>query len=435
MSNTEPTAKPGLPKETIAVVGLGYVGLPLAVSLCEKYGPVTGFDISADRVAALNAGEDATNEIARDRLVASGLRATNDAAALSGASFYIVTVPTPITDSKQPNLDPLRGACQTIGPHLAKGDVVVFESTVYPGVTEDVCGPILADLSGLTPSQDFYLGYSPERINPGDKVNTVETIIKNIAADRPETLDRLEAVYGQIVDAGTFRCTSIKVAEAAKVLENTQRDINIALMNELSLICQRIGVPTLEVIEAAASKWNFVPFYPGLVGGHCIGVDPYYLAYLGQKLGLHPDVILAGRRINDAMTHEISAELIKRLVSRGGSVRSARVACLGVTFKENVPDLRNSKAIELIETLRQYGLDVLVHDPVCSVPEVRSLGLEIVGRDEIRDLDCLILAAPHKTFLDDDALLDSLKPNAIFADIKGVFRKADLPPTVDYWML
>ncbi|MEO0771717.1 MAG: nucleotide sugar dehydrogenase [Pseudomonadota bacterium] len=419
----------------IAVVGLGYVGLPLAVRLSQHHDTVFGFDISDDRVTELVDGHDATGEVDDDVLVACPCQFTTDVTAIKDASFYIVTVPTPILDTKQPDLEPLHRACETLGPLLQRGDIVVFESTVYPGVTEDVCGPILARMSGLTQGVDFNLGYSPERINPGDRVNRLETIIKNVSADTDTALQRVVDVYEPVIDAGLFRCSSIKVAEAAKVIENTQRDVNIALMNELSMICSRIGVDTLEVIDAAATKWNFLPFKPGLVGGHCIGVDPYYLASLSERVGHHPEVILSGRRLNDAMPRHTVGNIVKLLVQRGKGTCSARVGVFGISFKENVPDLRNSKSLELIDYLKDFGCAPFVHDPMCDPVDARRYGVELAEYDAITDLDLMVLAVPHAAYHEDAAILSKLKPDGIIADIRGAFRKSKIPEDIHYWSM
>lgn len=421
--------------ENIAIVGLGYVGLPLAVCLAEKFNYVRGVDISERRVNDLLDGVDATNEIAADQLLSSGLKVSTSMKNVADASFYVVTVPTPITDSRQPDLSPLQSACDMIGPYLKKGDIVVFESTVYPGVTEDFCGPILEKLSGLKAGKDFGLGYSPERINPGDKVNTVENVIKIVSGDTPETLKRVEAVYNTVIKAGLHAAPNIKVAEAAKVLENTQRDINIALMNEMSMICGKVGVDIRSVIEAAATKWNFVPFTPGLVGGHCIGVDPYYLASLAEKVGHNPQVILAGRRTNDGMVAHIANETIRRMVSTGQATRDMRVGVFGLTFKENVPDIRNSKSIELVEALRGYGLTPTVHDAHCSAEVARNAGIELTNRADMFDLDVMVIATAHADYTNDPQFLNHLRKGGILIDVRGVYRNHDRLKDITYWSL
>ncbi len=422
-------------KEAIAVIGLGYVGFPLAIALAEKFEGVIGFDISEHRVKTLRGGSDFTGEISDERIARSSLHVTSDAAEMANASFYIATVPTPVSEGNRPDLSPLYSACEIIGKYLSKGDVVVFESTVYPGVTEDICGPLLEKASGLTAGVDFNLGYSPERINPGDTNNPLEKIVKNVSGDTPETLERVAAVYQEIIEAGIFKTSSIKVAEASKVIENTQRDINIALMNELALICNRIGIPTMEVIEAASTKWNFIPFTPGMVGGHCIGVDPYYLAALSEELGHHPQVILSGRRVNDGMASYIANAILKKLALRDHSIRRARIGVFGISFKENVPDIRNSKAIELIDELKSFGLTVMVNDPHVSQSDATKVGIELMDASEMQDLDLAVVIAPHKEYLEDPDFLNCLLPDGVLFDIKSVFRDRVLPEAADYWAL
>ena len=421
--------------ETIAVIGLGYVGLPLAVRLAERFDKIIGFDISPDRIAGLRSGHDTTGEIADLRLTKSKLRITDNTADIASATCFIVTVPTPIDRQKRPDLGPLERACHMIGPLLKKNDLVVFESTVYPGVTEDFCGKILSDQSGLQPGRDFSLGYSPERINPGDRDNTVETIVKNISADTPAALDRVADIYAEVTDAGLHRCSSIRVAEGAKVIENTQRDVNIALMNELALICHAAGIETAEVIEAASSKWNFVPFAPGLVGGHCIGVDPYYLAALGEQLGHHPEIILAGRRLNDGMVRHVATAATRMLVQTGRIARSTRIGVFGMAFKENVPDIRNSKAIELVAELESFGFAPMVHDALCAPETLENEGLWPSTLDEMTALDMAIVVAPHGAYLDDPSFLGRIVPGGILMDIRGAYRKKPRPAGLTYWAL
>jgi len=422
-------------EEKIAVIGLGYVGFPLAIALAKKNSGVVGFDISGHRVRSLQAGSDFTGEVNDACIAASSLSVTDDDSALKRATFYIATVPTPVCSNKRPDLGPLRAACATIGKSLAKGDVVVFESTVYPGVTEDICGPLLEKASGLKAGADFNLAYSPERINPGDKENRLEKIVKNVAADTPETLERVAAIYQGIITAGIYKVSSIKVAEASKVIENTQRDINIALMNELALICDRIGISTTEVIEAAATKWNFIPFTPGMVGGHCIGVDPYYLAALSEELGHHPEVILSGRRVNDSMASYIANVALKKLALRDRSIRKSRIGIFGISFKENVPDIRNSKAIELINELKSFGLAVMVNDPHVSQADAARAGLELIGWSDMQDLDLALVIAPHKAYLDAPDFLNCLASDGVLMDIKSAFRGKSLPSAAEYWAL
>ena len=425
----------------IVVVGLGYVGLPVAVALAERLGPkgvqVTGFDIAAARIADLRAGHDATREISEARLAACGLAVTDDPAVLADATMIIVTVPTPITDERRPDLTPLQRACDTIGPRLSKGALVVFESTVFPGVTEDICGPWLAAHSGLVQGTDFALGYSPERINPGDHVHRLETITKIIAADSEAALARMRAVYGAIVDAGLHEAPSIKVAEAAKVIENTQRDLNIALMNEIALIFDRLGIRTRDVLEAAGTKWNFLRFSPGLVGGHCIGVDPYYLTAKAEAVGYHPQVILAGRRINDGMGRHVAQRLVKMLAQGGHPVRGARVGVLGLTFKENVPDLRNSRVPDILGELREYGIEPVVHDPMADPNEAAAeYGVELAARGELAGLHAVVLAVPHAALVGEGPgpLAAMLAPGGVVVDVKSTFGAEDFPDHA-YWSL
>lgn len=421
----------------IAVVGLGYVGLPVAVALAERLGNVVGFDISAARVAQLRAGHDSTHEIDDTRLTSCGLEVSDDPAVLQGAETIIVTVPTPITEERRPDLTPLQRACATIGPRLSRGALVVFESTVFPGVTEDICGPWLAQHSGLEQGRDFALGYSPERINPGDHVHRLETITKIIAADSPAALERMRAVYGKIVDAGLHEAPSIKVAEAAKVIENTQRDLNIALMNEIALIFDRMGIATRDVLAAAGTKWNFLPFTPGLVGGHCIGVDPFYLTAAAEKLGYRPEVILAGRRINDAMGQAIAQKLVKLLIANGVSPCRARVGVLGLTFKQDVPDIRNSKVPDILAELREYGIEALVSDPLADpAAAAHEYGIALSPPEALTQLDALVLAVNHATYLADPAdLVARVHEGGVLVDVKSALDRATLPEELVYWSL
>lgn len=414
---------------TVAVVGLGYVGLPLVVALAKHF-RVLGFDINAKRVDALIAGHDATNEVTDEALAASTAVLSCDATLLRDADVIIIAVPTPIDSHRNPDLTPVISATRTVGKNLKRGAVVVYESTVYPGVTEDECLPVLEKESGFTFSKDFTLGYSPERINPGDKVHRLETIKKIVSGSDAATADLLEKIYGAVVTAGIHKASCIKVAEAAKVIENTQRDINIALMNELSLIFDRMNIDTLEVLEAAGTKWNFLPFRPGLVGGHCIGVDPYYLTFKAEDLGYHPEVILAGRRINDNMGKHIAETCVKRLIQDGKLVKNARVGILGFTFKENVPDLRNTRVLDIIHELKEYGIDALVHDPMASAAEaLRVYNQPLLPLEDLHDLDMLILAVSHEQFNAIDlANLPALFRNGAVSliDIKGFWNKAEL---------
>ena len=413
----------------IAVVGLGYVGLPLAVALARHFS-VIGFDISQKRVDELATGRDRTGEVSADGLAAAAVAYTCDPARLKEAAVVIVAVPTPIDLHRAPDLTPVIGACRTVGANLAQGAVVVFESTVYPGLTEEVCVPLLEQQSGLACGRDFFVGYSPERINPGDKAHTLETIVKVVAGQNQATADLLAGMYGSVVTAGIYRASSIKVAEAAKVIENTQRDLNIALMNELAMIFDRMGIDTVEVLEAAGSKWNFLPFRPGLVGGHCIGVDPYYLTFKAQALGFAPRVILAGRAINDGMGRFIAQACIKGLIKGGVLVKGARVGILGFTFKENVPDLRNTRVIDVVAELADYGVSVLVHDPMADGDEARhEYGIELCALSELRGLDALILAVPHARYQDLELselhgwFRDQAAP--LLLDVKGRFTQAE----------
>src|SRR3954452_20181019 len=386
-----------------AVVGLGYVGLPVALALAKQFTPVIGFDISSRRLDELRNGRDVTGEVSETELRASRLMLSSDPDALDQASFFIVTVPTPIDSARHPDLSPLESACALIGPRLRPGSVVVFESTVYPGLTREICGPLLAKSSGLRQGIDFKLGYSPERINPGDREHRLETITKIVAGEDEETLERVAAVYGRIVRAGIHRASSIEVAEAAKVIENTQRDLNIALMNELAIIFDRLEIPTMEVLRAAGTKWNFLPFTPGLVGGHCIGVDPYYLTAKAEAVGYHPQVILAGRRINDGMGAYIAQRLVKMLIAADHRVKNTRIGILGLAFKEGVPDLRNSRVPDIVGELRAFGIEALVHDPLASAEEAKhEYGIELCPVPALRDLDGLVLAVPHREFRADD---------------------------------
>jgi UDP-N-acetyl-D-glucosamine/UDP-N-acetyl-D-galactosamine dehydrogenase len=424
--------------ERIAIVGLGYVGLPVAVALARVFPGTIGFDISERRVAALREGVDHTGEITTAELHDAALAFTTNPADLAGADFFVVTVPTPIDEQRRPDLEPLRAACRSIARVLRPGCVVVFESTVYPGVTEEVCGPLLGQLSGLEPGVDFGLGYSPERINPGDTTHRLGNVIKVVSASDEATLARVVNVYGAIVPAGLHCAPSIKVAEAAKVIENTQRDLNIALMNELALILDRLGLRTRDVLAAAQTKWNFLPFTPGLVGGHCIGVDPYYLTAKAESVGYHPQVILAGRRINDGMAGFVVQRLVKLLIQAELPVRQARIGILGMTFKENVPDLRNSKVGDMLTELQQYGMAVRIHDPLASAADVEAaFGLAPSPLEAFTDLDALVLAVPHKAYLKLSAshLFAMLRPGGALLDIKSVLRPDEAPADRIYWSL
>jgi len=423
------------PDRRIAVVGLGYVGLPVAVAMAERFPGTIGFDISARRVAQLRDGEDITREVTSGRLVQSGLEITDDPERLADADFFIVAVPTPVTASNQPDLRALEAASRTVGAALNPGDVVVFESTVYPGVTEDTCGPILADVSGLECGRDFWLGYSPERINPGDEVHRFEKITKVVSGQTPEVLETVASVYGAVIEAGVHRASSIKVAEASKVIENVQRDLNIAFVNELAMIFDELGIDTLEVLEAAGTKWNFLPFRPGLVGGHCIGVDPYYLTTKAEELGFTPQVILAGRRINDGMGAFVGRATIKELGRAGELQAGARVAVLGLAFKENVSDLRNSRVPDIVAELRSFGVEVLVHDPLVDVDEARhEYGIELCPVEALTGVAAVVYAVAHDG-LDELALSLVEGGAAVIADVKSRFASLSLPPHVRHWRL
>lgn len=424
--------------ERIAVIGLGYVGLPVALAFARRFPGTIGFDISRARVEALGRGEDSTGETTAEELAASSLHVTNDPAELAGATFFVVAVPTPVDAHKQPDLGPLLRASEWVGGALSRGAVVVFESTVYPGVTEDVCGPVLARVSGLQLGVDFALGYSPERINPGDREHSLERVVKVVSGSDDAALERVAAAYGAIVPAGVHRAPSIKVAEAAKVIENTQRDLNIALMNELAIIFERVGISTRDVLAAARTKWNFLPFSPGLVGGHCIGVDPYYLTTKAEELGYQPQVILAGRRINDSMGEYLAQRFVKSLIRAGRELRGARVGILGLTFKENVSDLRNSRVPDIVGELRSFGIEPLVHDPLASPEEAHAeYGLRLVPFQELQALDGLILAVPHREYLDGSAgdLVAGIGQGGVLVDVKSALDPKSVRSDLTYWSL
>jgi UDP-N-acetyl-D-glucosamine/UDP-N-acetyl-D-galactosamine dehydrogenase len=421
-----------------AVVGLGYVGLPVALALAKEFERVVGFDISQQRIAALRNAKDKTGEVTEAALRGTRLRFTDDPDTLDEASFFIVTVPTPIDAERRPDLSPLEAACGLIGPHLRAGSVVVFESTVYPGLTREFCGPRLATASGLRQGIDFKLGYSPERINPGDKQHRLETIVKIVAGEDSETLERVARVYERIVDVGVYRASSLEVAEAAKVIENTQRDLNIALMNELAIIFDRLGIPTKEVLEAAGTKWNFLPFTPGLVGGHCIGVDPYYLTARAEAAGYYPQVILSGRRINDGMGAFIAQRLVKLLIAAERPVKGARIGILGLTFKEDVPDLRNSRVPEIVAELREFGIAAFVADPLADPAEAkRQYDIDLRPLGTLTRLDGLILAVPHGVLGEGGwpRLFTSLVPGGVFVDVKSAIARDKVPSGIHYWSL
>ena len=432
--------------DTVAIVGLGYVGLPLAVAF-GRVRPTIGLDLNEEKLAHYRAGNDPSGEVESSQLAeAVHLDFTSDAVRLADASIIVVVVPTPIDTARRPDLSPLQGACRAVGAHMRPGATVIFESTVYPGCTEEICVPLLESVSGMTWSArdggqgvGFHVGYSPERINPGDKEHRLETITKVVSGDSAETLEKIALLYGGIIHAGVHRAASIKVAEAAKVIENTQRDLNIALMNELALIFDRLGIDTLDVLEAAGTKWNFLPFRPGLVGGHCIGVDPYYLTYRAEASGYHPEVILAGRQTNDNMGKFIAEQTVKHLSRSGHNISSARIALLGLTFKENCPDLRNSRVVDILTELDEYGCQILVHDPLADpVDAKQEYGVELCSLDEIRDCQAVILAVPHAQYLalapkDIGAMMSE---NAIVIDIKSVIdREALAAQNLSVWRL
>lgn len=423
--------------QRIAVIGLGYVGLPVALSLSRKFPGTVGYDIDARRIEALSRGEDRTGEVEQAILKDAPLKISADESDLEGADIFIVCVPTPIDDERRPNLRHLESASQIAGRALKRGAIVCYESTVYPGLTEDYCGPILARTSGLAQGKDFKLGYSPERINPGDKEHTFEKIKKVVAGEDQATANTLAEVYGAVVTAGIHLAPSIKVAEAAKVLENTQRDLNIALMNELAVICDLMDIRTRDVLDAAGTKWNFLDFSPGLVGGHCIGVDPYYLTAKAQELGYHPEVILAGRRINDSMGPYIAQRLVRMLGAAKRPLRDARVAILGLTFKENVPDLRNSRVPDIIRELSQFGITPVVCDPHADAGDAqREYGLTLGDSGSLRDLDALVLAVPHRAYLaDEKALLAMVRPDGVLIDVRSALSPSRLPAGLNYWSL
>lgn len=419
----------------LSLVGLGYVGMPIAVAFAKKIN-VIGFDLNAHKIELYKQGIDPTREVGNEGVKASTVEFTADETKLREAKFHIVAVPTPVNDDHTPDLTPVEGASEILGRNLTKGSVVVFESTVYPGVTEDVCVPILERESGLKCGVDFKIGYSPERINPGDKVHRLETIKKIVSGMDEETLDCVAKVYELVVEAGVHRASSIKVAEAAKVIENSQRDINIAFMNELSIIFHKMGIDTKEVLEAAGTKWNFLPFFPGLVGGHCIGVDPYYLTYKADMLGYHSQVILSGRRINDGMGKYCAESCVKSLIAADKPVKGAKVAILGFTFKENCPDTRNSKVFDIVKELQEYGIEPLITDPVADKEEaMRIYGVEFT--DQIKDTDAVILAVAHDEFKGLTVeQMNGMCAGKIVLDIKGILNKAEYEEAgYSYWRL
>ena len=409
----------------VAIVGLGYVGLPLAVEFGKKIETI-GFDLAKDKIDNYRKFCDPTGEVASDELrAANKLTVTTDPALLAKADYIVVAVPTPVDAAHQPDFSPLVGSSTSVGRHMKRGAIVIYESTVYPGATEEICVPILEKESGLKWQQDFHVGYSPERINPGDKERTLTKIVKVVSGDDDATLEKVAQLYESVITAGVHRASSIKVAEAAKVIENTQRDLNIALMNELAIIFDKIGIDTLEVLQAAGTKWNFLPFRPGLVGGHCIGVDPYYLTHKADMLGYHPQVILAGRRINDGMGKFIAEQTVKHMIRGGSAVRGAKVIVLGLTFKENCPDLRNSRVIDIIRELQTYGIDVVVHEPVGDGQEAEhEYGVKPVPWNDLPLADAMVAAVAHKEFLDRPLsdFIGKLKKGGAFVDVKSQYN-------------
>ena len=428
-------------EEKLALIGLGYVGMPIAVAFAKKI-DVIGFDLNAAKIEKYRSGIDPTKEVGDEAIRATSVEFTADPARLKDAKFYIVAVPTPVNDDHTPDLTPVEGASRILGQNIAKGSIVVFESTVYPGVTEDICVPIIEKESGLKCGVDFKIGYSPERINPGDKVHRLETITKIVSGMDEETLDTIAKVYELVVEAGVHRAESIKVAEAAKVIENSQRDINIAFMNELSIIFHRMGIDTKAVLTAAGTKWNFLNFAPGLVGGHCIGVDPYYLTYKAEQLGYRSQIILSGCRINVDMGKYVAESLVKEMIANDIPVRHAKVAILGFTFKENCPDTRNTKVIDIYNELGEYGITPIVVDPAADAEEAKHLyGIEFQGMEDLKDLDALIIAVKHREFehftpADIAAFFNPAHETKVFVDLKGMFDKDDYKaPEFDYWRL
>ncbi|GAB4394884.1 MAG: nucleotide sugar dehydrogenase [Kiloniellaceae bacterium] len=424
--------------EKIAVIGLGYVGLPLAVALAKHYEDVVGFDVNRKRVAALAEGDDWTGEVESDVLKASSLQVSHDPECLRGRTFYAVTVPTPVDNNHRPDLGAVKSACRTVAGYLQKGGIVALESTVYPGVTEDVCGPLLAEVSGLEAGADFKLAYSPERINPGDREHVLERIVKVVSAQDAESLDRVAAIYGAVTTAGVHRASSIKVAEAAKVIENTQRDLNIALMNELAIIFERMSIPTRDVLAAAGTKWNFLHFSPGLVGGHCIGVDPYYLTAKAEEVGYNPEVILSGRRINDGMGAFVAGRVVKMLGQSGALNGSSKVGILGLAFKENVRDLRNSRVPDIVDELREYGIEALVHDPMVDAEEAEEeFGIKLAPSEALTGLNAMILCVPHRQIMDElnASPAQRLVDGGVLVDVKSALDPASLPTSIRYWSL
>lgn len=422
----------------IGVIGLGYVGLPLALAFAKKFPATVGFDISETKIKLIQQAKDPTDEGLNEKLKTTSLKVSKDYQILKGCNFIVVGVPTPVDVNHQPDLQPVVAACESLAKIIQGGETIVFESTVYPGVTEDICGPTIAKLSGLKQGVDFKLGYSPERINPGDREHTLEKIKKVVSGEDHATLQLVAKVYGEVIEAGVHLAPSIKVAEAAKVIENTQRDLNIALMNELAIIFDRIGISTKDVLDAAATKWNFLKFTPGLVGGHCIGVDPYYLTMKAEQLGYHPEVILAGRRINDGMGKFIAQRTVKLMVNAGLQLKGARVGVLGLTFKENVTDIRNSRVPDIVQELKEFGIQVLLHDPLANAEHAKhEYGICLQAWNQLTNLDGLILAVPHRELINigPNNLVLGLRENGVFVDVKSVFKPTDFKVNLNYWSL
>ena len=429
--------------EKIAVIGLGYVGMPLAIALARK-AKVIGFDINKSKIELYKSGIDPTNEVGNEAIKETTVEFTSEETKLREAKFHIIAVPTPINADKTPNLSPVERATEIVARNLTKGSIVVYESTVFPGVTEDICIPLIESVSGLKCGVDFKVGYSPERINPGDKVHTLENIVKNVSGIDNECLEIIKKVYELVIKAGVHPVSSIKVAEAAKVVENSQRDINIAFMNELAMVFDRMDIDTLEVIEAMNTKWNALGFYPGLVGGHCIGVDPYYFIYQAEKLGYHSQIILSGRKINDGIAEFVANAIIKKLILANKAVRKSKVAILGITFKENCPDTRNSKVMDIIKTLREFGLDPVVTDPLADKNELTAeYGIDLVDISEIKNVDCLVIVVAHDSYkrlsidqLDDMFNKDFRNEEKVIIDVKGIYNKQEITRrNYVYWRL
>jgi UDP-N-acetyl-D-galactosamine dehydrogenase len=426
-------------KEKVSVVGLGYVGLPLAVAFAKKF-EVVGYDRNTYKIEKYHEGIDVTEEVGNEAVQNTSAVLSNDPEDIKSCRFHVIAVPTPINEDKTPNLTPVVSASETVGKYLEKGSIVVYESTVYPGVTEDICIPILEKESGLKHGVDFKVGYSPERINPGDKVHRLETIVKVVSGCDEESLETIAKVYEEIIEAGVHRASCIKVAEAAKVIENSQRDINIAFMNELSIIFNEMNIDTKEVLEAASTKWNFLNFYPGLVGGHCIGVDPYYLTYKAEQMGYHSQIILSGRKINDDMGKFVAQNTVKQLIKADKQIKGSRVGIMGVTFKENCPDVRNTKVVDVISELEEYGIETIVYDPVADLRDLENeYGIKTVSKEAFIDLDSVVIAVSHTEFMENGSeyfgkIING--ENKVVMDIKGILNKKEMEREgFTYWRL